>query len=36
MVGDECFNWAEGLEGPCLKIAETADSPLRVVAGPGN
>jgi len=35
MVDPECLYWAEGLEGPCLRIAETEDSPLRVVAGPG-
>lgn len=28
-------NWADGLAGPARRIAETDDSPLRVLAGPG-
>jgi superfamily I DNA/RNA helicase len=27
--------WDEGLEGPAFAIAQTEDSPLRVMAGPG-
>ena len=35
MVNRETFNWAKGLEGSCLEIAKTKDTPLKVVAGPG-